>query len=148
MGSVLGIVKRNFESSLADYFYNHEYSDSSREIVASSFSSEIPSWIELVDPKSFFDYFKVKFDSNDVMLIWDSRREPSNLNDIKKFCTEKEWRCTERLNVKGSEASVTILYDTDLYGGYFVDGSDYDCLTRAKTHLFIVTICGHLRYFL
>ena len=102
-----------------------------------SFSSDTPLWVELLHPNSFFDYFKDKFESNDVMLIC---YNPTNLNDIKKFCTVKKWRCTERLNVRGSEASVTILYDLNFF--------DYEYLTRAKTQLVIVTIDGKQRYFL
>ena len=80
------------------------------------------------------------------MLIWyNGRRKPPNLQDIEDFCIEQQWRCTETKNVKGSEASVTILYD--LYGGYY-SASTYECLTRARTQLFIITICGQLRYFL
>ena len=109
---------------------------------SSSFTSDIPLWIEVTNPNSFFDYFKDKFESNDVMLIWDdsSNNEPSNLNEIEEFCTDQKWRCTEKLNVRGSEASVTILYDLD----YFY----YEFLTRAKTQLVIVTIDGKQRYFL
>ena len=104
-----------------------------------SFSSDIPLWIELSNPKAFFDYFKDKFESDDVMLIWDSWNKPSNLNEIEEFCTDQKWRCTERLNVFGSEASVTILYDLDF---------SYEYFTRAKTQLVIVTIDGKQRYFL
>ena len=101
-----------------------------------SFSSEIPLWVELSNPKSFFDYFKDKFKSDDVMLL---HIYPSNLKDIKEFCKEQKWRCTYQDHVKGSEASVTILYDL----GYFY----YESLTRAKTQLVIVTIDGKQRYF-
>ena len=105
-----------------------------------SFSSEIPLWVELSNPKSFFDYFKDKFKSDDVMLIWDDDNKPSNLKGIEEFCREQKWRCTERWNVRGSEASVTILYDLDDFY--------YEHLTRAKTQLVIVTIAGKQRYFL
>ena len=71
------------------------------------------------------------------MLIHDY---PSNLNEIEEFCTKQNWRCTEDVNVDGSEASVTILYDLDDF--------EYDYLTRAKTQLVIVTIAGEERYFL
>ena len=98
-----------------------------------SFSSEIPLWIELVDPKSFFEYFSNKFESNDVMLIWDGfANKPSNLDDIEGFCRDRKWRCTSSRNVRGSEASVTILYDLDHFNIEF--------LTRAKTQLVFVTI--------
>ena len=68
------------------------------------------------------------------MLIWDSWNKPSSLNEIEEFCTEQKWRCTERCNVRGSEASVTILYDLKYFG--------YEDFTRAKTQLVIVTIAG------
>ena len=71
------------------------------------------------------------------MLI---HEDPSNLNEIEEFCREKHWRCTSRRNVRGSEASVTILYDLDDFY--------YEYLTRAKTQLVIVTIDGKQRYFL
>ena len=101
----------------------------------SSFSSEIPLWVEHSNQKSFFDYFKDKFVSDDVMLI---HHNPSNLNEIEEFCREKHWKYTFKGNVRGSEASVTILYDLD----YF----DYELLTRAKTQLVIVTIERKRRY--
>ena len=105
-----------------------------------SFSSDLPLWVELSNPKAFFNYFKDKFESDDVMLIWDDLKKPSNLNEIEEFCTDQKWRWTELRNVRGSEASVTILYDLDDF--YYED------FTRAKTQLVIVTIDGKQRYFL
>ena len=126
---------------LADYLRMHSYYNPIRRWNSGkSFSSEIPLWVQLSNPKSFFDYFKDKFKSDDVMLIWDTFSEPSNLSDIEEFCTEQKWRCTERYNVRGSEASVTILYDFI----YF----HYEYFTRAKTQLVIATIAGKQRYFL
>ena len=96
-----------------------------------SFKSETPTWIELSNQNSFFDYFQDKFsDCDDVMVIYDSK--PSNLDEITKFCQEKEWNCTDNWNVRGSEASVTILYD---YDRFYFEG-----FTRAKHQLVIVTI--------
>ena len=125
---------------LADYLQMHQsqWSPIRRWNSPSSFSSEIlPLWVEHSHPKSFFDYVKDKFDSDDVMLIYDN---PSNLDEIEEFCREQKWRCTERWDVRGSEASVTILYDLN----YFA----YEYLTRAKTQLVIVTIAGEQRYIL
>ena len=128
---------------LADYLWMHSCTYHSSPIrrwnSGKSFSSEIPLWVQLSNPKSFFDYFKDKFKSDDIMLIWHDRNEPSNLNDIETFCRVQNWRCTSRLNVTGSEASVTILYD--------LDGFTYEYFTRAKTHLVIVTIDRKQRYF-
>ena len=115
---------------LADYLWMHSGDSPNRRWNSpSSFSSEIPLWVEHSNPKSFFDYFKDKFVSDDVMLMQDN---PSNLNEIKEFCREKHWRCTHLGNVRGSEASVTILYDLDDFW--------YEVLTRAKTQLVIITI--------
>ena len=126
---------------LADYLRMHSGSYPIRRWKSGkSFSSEIPLWVELSNPKSFFDYFKDKFESDDVMLIWDDDNKPSNLSDIEEFCRKQKWRCTERWNVRGSEAFVTILYDFN----YFA----YEYLTRAKTQLVIVTIDEKRRYFL
>ena len=125
---------------LADYLWMHQsrFSPIRRWNSPSSFSSEIPLWVEHSNATSFFEYVKDKFESDDdVMLI---HYNPSNLNDIKEFCKEQKWRCTDRWDVRGSEASVTILYDLDNF--------DYDNLTRAKTHMVIVTIAGKQRYFL
>ena len=124
---------------LADYLQTHQsyFSTIRRWKSGKSFYSDIPLWIELSNPKCFFDYFKDKFESNDVMLIWDYRNTPSNLNAIEAFCKDKRWRCTHWLNVTGSEASVTILYDL---GGFY-----YELLTRAKTQFVIVTIDGKQR---
>jgi len=98
-----------------------------------SFKSETPTWLELANQNSFFDYFQDKFsDCDDVMVIYDSINEPSNLDEITKFCQKKEWKCTVDVDVKGSEASVTILYDYDEF--YF------EFFTRAKHQLVIVTI--------
>ena len=105
-----------------------------------SFSSDIPLWVELSNPKCFFDYFKDKLESDDVMLIWDNLNKPSNLNDIEEFCKHQKWRCANQVNVFGSEASVTILYD--------IDDFIYEWFTRAKTQLVIVTIDVKPRYFL
>ena len=104
-----------------------------------SFTSDIPLWIELTNPNSLLEYFD-KFESNDIMVIWDNYNEPSNLNDIEGFCLQQNWRCTERNNVRGSEASVTILYD--------IPYLNYEFFTRAKTQLVIVTIAGKKKYFL
>ena len=104
-----------------------------------SFSSDIPLWVELTNPKSFFDYFKDKFDSNDVMVIY-SYSYSYKYKEIEEFCREQNWRCTEKFNVTGSEASVTILYDLDY--------SYYEWTTRAKTQLVFVTIDGKQRYYL
>ena len=123
---------------LADYLLMHSGDLPNRRWNSpSSFSSEIPLWVEHSNQKSFFDYFKDKFVSDDVILI---HFNPSNLNEIEEFCREKHWRCTSCDNVRGSEASVTILYDLD----YFY----YEFLTRAKTQLVIVTIDGKERYLL
>ena len=121
---------------LADYLYMHSnYYPIRRWNSGKSFSSEIPLWVQLSNPKSFFDYFKDKFESDDVMLVYYNPR-----NDIKEFCAEQKWRCAGRLHVDGSEANVTILYDCDVF--------DYEYFTRAKTQLVIVTIDGKQRYFL
>ena len=130
---------------LADYVMMHSSYDPIRRWNSpTSFSSEIPLWIELDETapsKSEFYYFtENQVECKDVMVIWDSRNKPDDLTGIEEFCKEQNWRCTERSNIRGSEASVTILYD--LY--YF----DYEYLTRAKTQLVIVTIAGKQRYFL
>ena len=125
---------------LADYLQMH-YSYPIRKCNSGkSFSSDIPLWVELSNPKAFFDYFKDKFESDDVMLIWDRSNKPSNINDIEEFCKAQKWRCTSNVDVRGSEASVTILYD--LYS------FRYESLTRAKTQLVIITIDGSQRYFI
>ena len=122
-----------------DYLQMHFRSPIRRWNSGKSFSSDTPLWVELSNPKSFFDYFKDKFESDDVMLFYNFPY-PFNLNDIEGFCKDLKWRCTERLNVTGSEASVVILYDLNtIY---------YEVLTRAKTQLVIVTIAGKHRYFL
>jgi len=122
---------------LADYSNMHYFDPIRRWNSGKSFSSDIPIWVEISDPKAFFNYFKGKFESDDVMLI---HTRPPNLNDIEAFSTEQKWRCTEWMNVSGSEASVTILYDLDFF--------TYEHLTRAKTQLIIVTIDGKQRYYL
>merc|ERR1711860_126387 len=79
---------------LADYLQMHQ---SHRSPIRkwnspSSFSSEIlPLWVEHSHPKSFLDYIKDKFASDDVMLIhWN----PSNVDEIEEFCKDEHWRCT------------------------------------------------------
>ena len=126
---------------LADYLQTHSDIGPIRKWnCPGSFSSDIPLWVELTNPYFFFYYFKDKFESDDVMVIWDAWNKPYNLKLIEAFCNEHKWRCVSRGNVKGSEASITILYDL----GWFY----YECFTRAKTQLFIVTIDGKQRYFL
>ena len=129
---------------LADFLWMHSdtqhYYPIRRWNSGKSFSSDIPLWVELSNPKGLFDYFKDKFESDDVMLIWNHWPEPSNLNDIEEFCREQKWRCTSSGNVRGSEASVTILYDLEKFS--------YEYFTRAKTQLVIVTFDGEEWYFL
>ena len=123
---------------LVDYLQMHSSIKTSirRYNSPNSFSSDIPLWIELANPKSFFDYLKDKFEGDDVMVIHD---RPSNIIDIEKFCREQKWICTRRDNSIGSEASVILLYDLRDF--------DYECFTRARTQLIIVTIYG-IRYLL
>jgi len=72
---------------LADYLWMHQskYLPTLRWTFENSFTSDIPVWLELCNPNSFFgffDYFKDKFVYDDVMLI---HNVPHNLNDIKKI---------------------------------------------------------------
>ena len=126
---------------LADYLHMHQYKKQPirRFESSTSFISDIPLWIELSNPNSFLEYFKDKFKSNDVMVIWDVLNKPYNLNKIEKSCLQQNWRCTDSENVRGSEASVTILYDLKDF--------NYEHLTRAKIQLVIVTLAGNQRYF-
>ena len=125
---------------LVDYLFRHSYHRPVRKYDSiSSFSSEIiPLWIEIADPKTFFVYFKHRFENDDVMLIFDDNSKSSNFKDIEEFCIKRKWRCTNRLNVTGSEASVIIFYDYESF--------DHGHLTRAKNQLVIVTIHGKQRY--
>ena len=128
---------------LVDYLWLHyPFSSVIRKYSSKSFSMKIlPLWIELADPDSIFGYLQDKSsDWNDVMLMWDTLNKPSNLVELEKLCSDKKWRCTSSKNVKGSEASVTILYDLDEF--------NYEDFTRAKTQIIIVTIEGKKRYFL
>ena len=132
---------------LADYLLIH----SNAEIIGrynftDSFpSDDIPLWLELSDPRGFRFYFE-NSEFENVMLFWSTFNTPSNFEDIKEFCrgkTEKgkKWEWSTDKNIRGSEATVTILYDLDAF--------DYEQLTRAKQNLIIVTICGrNKRYFL
>ena len=126
---------------LADYLQMHQsFLTKRRYESSSSFNSDIiPLWIEVTNPNSVFDYFKDKFENDDVMVICESFSR-YHLNDIKDFCLQQNWRCTEKIDVRGSEASITILYDLDHF--YF------EHFTRAKSQLIIVTIAGKQRYFL
>ena len=93
---------------MADYLHMHDSRFPIRRWNSGkSFAGNIPLWVELSNPKSFLDYFKNKFESEDVMLIH-FRPIPKQ---IKEFCRKQKWRCTQAGNVRGSEASVTILYD-------------------------------------
>ena len=56
---------------------------------SSSFTSDIPLWIEVTNPNSFFDYFKDKFESNDVMVIWDVTKNHPILKKLKNFAINK-----------------------------------------------------------
>ena len=129
---------------LADYLWMHHYHNNYliRKNSSKSFSAKIlPLWIELADPNSIFGYLQDKSsDWNDVILMWNKYKMPSNLVELEKFCNDKKWRFTPRWNVHGTEASVTILYDFDKFV--------YEFLTRAKAQLVIVTIEGKKRYLL
>ena len=50
-----------------------------------AFSSDIPLWVELSNYKCFFEYFKDKFESEDVMLIWDLLMSHLILIKLKNF---------------------------------------------------------------
>ena len=132
---------------LADYLHMHQtYYNPIRSFESSSsFCSEIPLWIELdkyTNFKSFFDYFKSKYDCNDVMLVWDMDtvqyywRHFYNI-DIEEFCRIQNWKCTETMDVRGSEASITILFNLDDF--------HHEYITRAKNQLVIVTIIEYAR---
>ena len=122
---------------LADYLEMHFTSGPQMRRYKSpkSFSSDIPLLIELSNPMSFFDYIKDKFPSKDVMVTWDEWHEPNNLNHIIEFCGKQNWICTEQRNLIGSEASVVILFGRSIL-------FNFEYLTRAKTHLVVVTIVG------
>ena len=122
--------------------YPYPYPPIRKHASSSSFSSDMsPLWIELEHPRLFFECFKDKSEREDVMLIWFNHPISSYLNGIEEFCREQRWRCSEVDCVKGSEASVIILYDLDDF--------DYEYFTRAQTQLIIVTIVmGEKRYFL
>ena len=104
------------------------------------------------NPIPVFVYIKNKFESNDVMVIYNDKvtkgtetiQDYKILRDfylpIEEVCREVNWRYTTDQDVRGSEASVTILFDLDVF--------DYEYLTRAKTQLVIVTMTGNYRYFL
>ena len=126
----------------ADYLWMHRSTSVPvrRWNSGKSFSSKKPLWVQLSNAKKFFDYFKDKFEYDDVMLIWSDDFKPyqrQQIQDIKEFCSEKKWRCAYKLSVTGSEASVTIMYGFDIYNIEF--------FTRAKTQLVIVTIDGMQR---
>ena len=125
---------------LADYLWMHSNAFPQRKYpLKNSFSSDVPLWVELENSDLFFDYFRDKM-SKDVMLIWDDKNPPSNLDELKKFCRRrKRVSSVGSKSVRGSEALVTILYD--------IDKLDYEHWTRAKHQLIIVTILGHDRYF-
>ena len=122
---------------LADYLHMHSSSPIRHYNCPKSFSSDIPLWIQLPNPQSLFHYLTDEFESNDDVMLLHYR---TNLNQIEEFCREQGWRCTDCYNVRGSEASVTILYD--------LDSLAYEFLTRAKTPLIIVTIEENQRYIL
>ena len=128
---------------MADYLQIHSTTELIRRYnFTDSFpSNDIPLWIELSDPEGFFLYFKDS-DFENVMLFWDTFNQPSNFKEIEKFCGRKKkkgkkWECSSDKNIRGSEASVTILYDLDFF--------NYEQLTRAKQKLIIVTIFGNTR---
>ena len=126
--------------NLTEYFEMHskDYPPIRKYSCQNSFSANLPFWIEIANPESFFavdpfDYFTLDTDpDNDVMLIWDGTNKPFNLDKIQEFCETKNWRCTKRRNVRGSEASLTIHYDLDQFY--------YEYLTRSKGDLVIITI--------
>ena len=96
-----------------------------------SFSSDKPLWIELDTPSWFphiFQNIEGKFATDDDVMVISDQAD----YDIKEFCRLKKWRCTHKFDVKGSEASVVILFDLQSFG--------YEWFTRAKNQLVIVTI--------
>ena len=129
---------------LADYLQTHSVNHPiKRYESSSSFNSDIPLWIELdkyTNVKSFFDYFKSKYDCNDVMLVWDVDTVQyywRHFYNIEEFCRIQNWKCTETMDVRGSEASITILFNLDDF--------HHEYITRAKNQLVIVTIIEYAR---
>ena len=125
---------------LCEFIRNHETGDNhlfDGLELSGTFSHGKPLWFEFCNRISlynFLDQFEDKFDSNDVMFVYDRRSEETHWVSQHK----KEWRVTNKENIRGSEASMVILFHLDSF--YF------EYLTRAKHQLIFITIQKYLRF--
>ena len=97
-----------------------------------SFEDSIPQWILLEDSKTFVHYVRNNWshpNADDVMLVYENHDE-----EIETLCSELKWKYCFLDTISGSEASVVIVYDHDMF--------EYEVFTRAKNHLIIVTTQG------
>ena len=106
-----------------------------------SFNGEIPTWLEIANEKEFVQYAKLVLSSlKDVLFIYESREDCPKI--IRQHCSTMNWICTQSDKIRGSEASVVIYYvpqDVPRYSIFDVPEFCYECLTRAKHQLIIVT---------
>ena len=96
-----------------------------------------PKWIEVKNVKVFVKYAEANLSGfkGDAMIIKDSRKE--KLTEISDLCEKLEWKYCNQAEVRGSESSLVIVYDSSIY--------DYKSFTRAKRNLLIVTISAGKR---
>ena len=65
-----------------------------------------------------------------MIIVYDSSR--GFHAEIEKFCEDWNWKYVTRDKIRGSEASLVIIYD-------FVD-FDFEVFTRAKNEIIIITM--------
>ena len=98
-----------------------------------SFKGPKAQWVEVKDEKAFVKYAEENLSAfkGEAMIIYDSFKE---LPEISSLCSKLEWKYCHEDEVTGSESSLVIIYDFDAF--------NYECFTRAKHNILIVTISG------
>ena len=126
--------------TLANYMLRHTKSEFYMNVflqvqrMETSFNGPIPLWLEVSSDISFVKYAKLcqsTFDK-DVMVIIPFGKRDIDFPEIKDLCDLMNWSICDESKINGIESSVVILYDFHQF--------EYECFTRAKHQLVIVTL--------
>ena len=133
--------------SLANYMLRHTKSGFYMKVflqvqgMETSFNGPLPLWLEVSNDKSFVKYAQnisyayERFFDEDVMVIIPFGKTDTDFPEIKDLCDELNWTICNESKINGMESSVVILYDFHQF--------EYECFTRAKHQLVIVTLLKH-----
>ena len=97
-----------------------------------SFPGPKPQWVEVKDANAFVKYAEENLPEfkGEAMIIRDYRNE--ELPEISSLCSKLKWKHCYEYEVRGSESSLVIIYDFQIF--------HFEAFTRAKHNLLIVTL--------